>query len=229
MSLRVAVDIGGTFTDLVHLDEETGAVGLAKAATTPRAFEEGVMDAVGQTALDDVVFLAHGTTVVINALTERKGARVALITTAGFRDVLEIAQGQPARPLQLRLPQAARVRAPAPALRGRGAARLPGARGGAARRGERASGRAGGARRRRRRPRDLPPARLRQPGARATRGGDRPGGVAGRGAVGLAPALRRVARVRPHVDDGARRLREADGPAVPDAPLGPAARRRDRP
>ena len=93
MSLRVAVDICGTFTDLVHLDEETGAVGLAKAATTPRAFEEGVMDAVGQTALHDVVFLAHGTTVVINALTERKGARVALITTAGFRDVLEIAKG----------------------------------------------------------------------------------------------------------------------------------------
>ena len=54
MPTRVAVDIGGTFTDLVHLDEETGAVGLAKAATTPRAFEEGVLDAVGQTELDDV-------------------------------------------------------------------------------------------------------------------------------------------------------------------------------
>ena len=51
MPTRVAVDIGGTFTDLVHLDEETGDVGLAKAATTPAAFEEGVLDTVGQTEL----------------------------------------------------------------------------------------------------------------------------------------------------------------------------------
>jgi N-methylhydantoinase A len=93
VSTRVAVDIGGTFTDLVHLDEETGAVGLAKAPTTPRAFEQGVLDTVGQTELHEVGFLAHGTTVVINALTERKGARVGLITTEGFRDVLEIAKG----------------------------------------------------------------------------------------------------------------------------------------
>ncbi len=87
---RSAVDIGGTFTDLVTLDEETGAIGLAKTATTPGRFEDGVMDAVAQADLDDVSFLAHGTTVIINALTERKGARTALITTRGFRDVLEI-------------------------------------------------------------------------------------------------------------------------------------------
>ena len=93
MPTRVAVDIGGTFTDLVHLDEETGDVGLAKAATTPSAFEEAVLEAVGQTELSDVEFLAHGTTLVINALTERKGARVGVITTQGFRDVLEIAKG----------------------------------------------------------------------------------------------------------------------------------------
>src|SRR4051795_9645304 len=93
MPTRVAVDIGGTFTDLVHLDEESGDVGLGKAATTPAAFEEGVLDTVGQTELRDVAFLAHGTTVVINALTERKGARVGVITTEGFRDVLEIAKG----------------------------------------------------------------------------------------------------------------------------------------
>jgi N-methylhydantoinase A len=65
---------------------------LAKAATTPRAFEQGVLDAVAQTELGDVGFLAHGTTVVINALTERKGAVVGLLTTEGFRDVLEIAR-----------------------------------------------------------------------------------------------------------------------------------------
>ena len=93
MATRVAVDIGGTFTDLVHLDEETGDVGLAKAPTTPPVFEDGVLDAVGQTELGEVGFLAHGTTVVINALTERKGASVGLITTEGFRDVLEIAKG----------------------------------------------------------------------------------------------------------------------------------------
>jgi N-methylhydantoinase A len=93
VATRVAVDIGGTFTDLVHLDEGTGDVGLAKAATTPSAFEEGVLEAVEQTELSGVGFLAHGTTVVINALTERKGARVGLITTQGFRDVLEIAKG----------------------------------------------------------------------------------------------------------------------------------------
>ena len=88
--MRTAVDIGGTFTDLVTLDEGTGAVGLAKASTTPGRFEDGVMDAVGQVELGDVSFLAHGTTVIINALTERTGARTALITTRGFRDVLEI-------------------------------------------------------------------------------------------------------------------------------------------
>jgi N-methylhydantoinase A len=92
VSARVAVDIGGTFTDLVFLDEASGGVGAAKASTTPARFENGVMDALGQTHLDAVSFLAHGTTVIINALTERRGARTALITTRGFRDVLEIAK-----------------------------------------------------------------------------------------------------------------------------------------
>jgi N-methylhydantoinase A len=90
VSARLAVDIGGTFTDLVTLDEETGAVGIAKAPTTPGRFEDGVMDAVAQAELDGVSFLAHGTTVIINAITERTGAVTALITTRGFRDVLEI-------------------------------------------------------------------------------------------------------------------------------------------
>ncbi|MGH3134779.1 MAG: hydantoinase/oxoprolinase family protein [Gaiellaceae bacterium] len=90
MATRAAVDIGGTFTDLVHLDEGTGEVGLAKASTTPGRFEDGVMEAIAEAELDGVAFLAHGTTVIVNALTERKGARTALITTRGFRDVLEI-------------------------------------------------------------------------------------------------------------------------------------------
>jgi N-methylhydantoinase A len=91
MGTRAAVDIGGTFTDLVHLDGDE--IGLAKASTTPGRFEAGVMDAVAQADVRDVEFLAHGTTVVINTLTERSGAPPALLTTRGCRDVLEIAKG----------------------------------------------------------------------------------------------------------------------------------------
>ena len=97
--MRVATDIGGTFTDLVSVafDPKTGkraAVKVAKSDTTPGHFEQGILDTIekGAVNLKEVVFFAHGTTVVINALTERKGAKTALITTKGFRDVLEIAR-----------------------------------------------------------------------------------------------------------------------------------------
>src|SRR5260370_2917866 len=90
MSTRTAIDIGGTFTDLVYLDETTGQVGMGKTSTTPAHFEEGVVTTVNEARLKDVQFLAHGTTVIINTLTERKGAITALITTRGFRDILEI-------------------------------------------------------------------------------------------------------------------------------------------
>jgi N-methylhydantoinase A len=91
VSARVAVDIGGTFTDLVCLDER-GEVKVAKASTTPRRFDDGVMDVLADADAGAISFLAHGTTVIINALTERRGARTGLITTRGFRDVLEIAR-----------------------------------------------------------------------------------------------------------------------------------------
>jgi len=97
-TLRVATDVGGTFTDLVAF--EIGADGstrirTAKADTTPPNFEQGVIDVIDKAGIDPagIDFLAHGTTVVINALTERKGVRVGLITTEGFRDSLEIARG----------------------------------------------------------------------------------------------------------------------------------------
>src|SRR5260221_831370 len=90
MSTRTAIDIGGTFTDLVYLDETTGQVGLGKTSTTPAHFEEGVVTTVTEARLKDVQFLAHGTTVIINTLTERRGAVTALIATRGFRDILEI-------------------------------------------------------------------------------------------------------------------------------------------
>jgi N-methylhydantoinase A len=90
--IRVAVDIGGTFTDVVAVDSGTGHVIRAKADTTPGRLEQGVLDALGRSGVPatDVAAFIHGTTVVINALTERRGVATALITTAGFRDVLEI-------------------------------------------------------------------------------------------------------------------------------------------
>jgi N-methylhydantoinase A len=98
-TIRVATDVGGTFTDLVcfETDAETGEsrVVTAKADTTPPDFETGVLNVIAKAGVDPaaVDFLAHGTTVVINALTERKGVKVGLISTEGFRDTLEIARG----------------------------------------------------------------------------------------------------------------------------------------
>lgn len=92
-SVRVASDIGGTFTDVVYLDEATGEVGVAKHSTTPSQFQLGVDRALAKAGIgteDDVTSFFHGSTVVINALTERTGAVTALITTKGFRDVLEL-------------------------------------------------------------------------------------------------------------------------------------------
>jgi len=98
-TIRVATDVGGTFTDLVcfETDHATGQfrITTAKSDTTPPNFEEGVLNVLDKGGIDPktVDFLAHGTTVVINALTERKGVKVGLITTEGFRDSLEIARG----------------------------------------------------------------------------------------------------------------------------------------
>lgn len=90
--MRVATDIGGTFTDLVYLDEETGAVGVTKAPSTPANFAEGVINTLVKAQFEaaETSFFVHGSTVIINALTERSGVKTGLITTRGFRDVLEI-------------------------------------------------------------------------------------------------------------------------------------------
>lgn len=92
--VRVATDIGGTFTDLVYVTHE-GCVGTAKSHTTPYQFEQGVMDVISAVKLQPSEFqsFVHGTTIVINAIAERKGVKTALITTQGFRDVLEIGRG----------------------------------------------------------------------------------------------------------------------------------------
>lgn len=89
--IRLGVDVGGTFTDVVAVASD-GRVRIAKVPSTPRDQSDGVL--AGWAALgaepDDVAAFAHGTTVATNALLERRGGRTALVTTEGFRDLLEI-------------------------------------------------------------------------------------------------------------------------------------------
>ena len=91
--IRVATDIGGTFTDLVALCD--GRIIAIKSHTVPDDFAQGVFNTLekGDIASADIAFFVHGSTIVINALTQRKGVKTGLITTRGFRDVLEIARG----------------------------------------------------------------------------------------------------------------------------------------
>jgi len=95
VALRIGIDIGGTFTDLVALDEATGTLVDTKALSTPHDLLLGILRCVDQAGarLSDCRLVIHGTTIGINALMERKGARTGLITTEGFRDVLEIGRG----------------------------------------------------------------------------------------------------------------------------------------
>ncbi|HLG71999.1 MAG TPA: hydantoinase/oxoprolinase family protein [Chloroflexota bacterium] len=90
--MRIGVDIGGTFTDAVVFDEAAGSIHLAKTLSTHHDLAVGVRDALGKSRvpLADVQFLIHGSTIVINPILERKGAKTALLTTKGFRDVYEI-------------------------------------------------------------------------------------------------------------------------------------------
>ena len=96
--MRVATDVGGTFTDLVVFDDAMpgshGTIRVAKVDSTPPEFEAGVLNVIGKAGVEASGFdqFVHGSTVVINALLSRRGARTGLITTAGFRDVLEIAR-----------------------------------------------------------------------------------------------------------------------------------------
>lgn len=92
MKKRVAVDIGGTFTDLCVLDEETGQMHIAKTPSTPADPLQGALNAVKKAGvnLKDVTLFAHGTTVATNALITRNLPRSAMVCTEGFRDVIEI-------------------------------------------------------------------------------------------------------------------------------------------
>ena len=128
MATRLGVDVGGTFTDLIFYDDQSGEVRIAKEPTTPAAPEEGVSGAVSAAVPEKLVraaeYFLHGTTVGLNSLLERKGATVGLLATRGFRDILEVRRGDrddpydlvwkqppPLVPRRLRLPVTERVRA----------------------------------------------------------------------------------------------------------------------
>ena len=96
MAWRIGVDIGGTFTDVALVDDASGQIGVAKVPSTPGDLTEGVVRALEMAmaryavAAPEVKLLSHATTVVTNAILAESGARAALITTRGFRDVLEL-------------------------------------------------------------------------------------------------------------------------------------------
>src|SRR5215831_15722710 len=100
MALRMGVDIGGTFTDLLLVDDRTGRVTIEKGLTTYPDPAEGVMAVVAQAidhaevSLAGVEVLVHGTTLAINTLIERTGSRTALFATSGHRDAIEIRREQ---------------------------------------------------------------------------------------------------------------------------------------
>ena len=94
--LRIAIDTGGTFTDCVWIDPRTRRLQMLKVFSTPPDPSRAIVDAVKKIAPEQDFILLHGTTVGTNTLLERKGARTALITTAGFEDAIEI--GRQARP-----------------------------------------------------------------------------------------------------------------------------------
>ncbi|MEE4338710.1 hydantoinase/oxoprolinase family protein [Erythrobacter sp.] len=98
MTYRLGVDVGGTFTDLLLFNEDSGRFWRHKTPSTPHDSSEGILNGVkaiteqAGVSLKDVVYFLHGTTVATNAVLEGKGAKVGLITTEGYRDVMQIAR-----------------------------------------------------------------------------------------------------------------------------------------
>src|SRR5258708_14440989 len=95
MSCAVGVDIGGTFHDLVAYDHAAQKVIYAKSPTTYENLVEGILNCFNKARVKaaEATLVNHGTTLVINSLIQRKGAKTALVTSKGFRDILEIAHG----------------------------------------------------------------------------------------------------------------------------------------
>ncbi|MEJ9280753.1 hydantoinase/oxoprolinase family protein [Ureibacillus thermosphaericus] len=92
---RLAIDVGGTFTDVFVFNEETGEIFVTKTSSTPSNPEKGILEGIAKAKIngEDIKVFSHGTTVGTNALIERKLPKTALITTKGFRDVIEIGRG----------------------------------------------------------------------------------------------------------------------------------------
>jgi N-methylhydantoinase A len=90
----VAVDIGGTFSDLVCVDRDTGELKKSKVPSTPPTFIDGVIDALDKVgiAASEMAVFKHGSTIATNAIIQRRGAKTALVTTEGFRDILGAAR-----------------------------------------------------------------------------------------------------------------------------------------
>ena len=88
--MRIGIDVGGTFTDFVQFDTESGQISTHKLLSTPESPARAVLEGLAGLDIGEDPELLHGSTVATNALLERKGARTALITTEGFRDVLAI-------------------------------------------------------------------------------------------------------------------------------------------
>ena len=107
MRYMIGVDVGGTFTDLTLVDVAEQSVRIHKVPSTPSDPSQAIMTGIGeileqaQLRYQDVDYLAHGTTVATNTLIEKKGAVTGLLTTEGFRDLLEI--GRQTRP-EMNLP-----------------------------------------------------------------------------------------------------------------------------
>ena len=87
--MRIAVDVGGTFTDVIVLDERTHTLRLEKVETTPQNPASGVLQGFqkADATLGEIDYFVHGTTLGLNALLTRTGARVAIVTTKGFGDI----------------------------------------------------------------------------------------------------------------------------------------------
>src|SRR5918992_5705128 len=110
---RIGIDVGGTFTDLAAVDERSRVV-IAKCASTPKDHSDGLMEGLALLAAEVGTDLAgllasterivHGTTVATNALLERKGAKVGLLTTEGHRDIIEMREGLKDDRYHLRMP-----------------------------------------------------------------------------------------------------------------------------
>ena len=218
---RIGVDVGGTFTDLILVDEEAGRITVDKVPSTPddpaRGVVEGVRDLCAKAGvpLAEVDNLLHGTTVATNIVLTHSGAEVGMLTTHGFRDILHIArhkkpynfslqqelpwQSRPLVKRRHRLTVAERVTRPE-----RRRAR-------AARRGRGARARAAAARRRRRGRRRLPAPLVPEPGARAADQGDPARGAPGGLPLRLARGAAALPRVRALLDGLPERVRRPEG------------------